>query len=122
MKKINGAKQDEHYKEVIPEYATMSRGKENAIGYRWYSKYGLSDCHNNDRITVRTDNGKFHIKPPRYYDQLLEKDNKVLYDKIKETRRNETPDPVLRRFPNDRLSVKEKLQHIKLEKLIRNNI
>jgi hypothetical protein len=29
---------------------------------------------------------------------------------------------VLRRFPHDRLSVKEKLQHIKLEKTIRNNI
>jgi hypothetical protein len=29
---------------------------------------------------------------------------------------------VLYRFPDDRLSVKEKLQHIKLQKTIRNNI
>ena len=122
MKKITGNKQEEHYEGVTPEYATMSRGKKNAIGYRWYRKYGLSDCHNNDRVSVRTDNGTFYIKPPRYYDKLLEEENKVLYDKIKAKRREETPDPVLRRFPNDRLSVKEKLQHIKLEKTIRNNI
>ena len=122
MKKINGKQQEEHYEGVAPEYATMSRGKKNAIGYRWYNKYGLSDCHNNDRVSVRTDNGTFYIKPPRYYDKLLEENNKVLYDKIKAKRREETPDPVLRRFPHDRLSVKEKLQHIKLEKTIRNNI
>jgi hypothetical protein len=122
MKKINGEQQNEHYKEVIPEYATMSRGKKNAIGYRWYSKYGLSDCHNNDRVSIRSDNGTFYIKPPRYYDKLLEQNNLTLYDKIKAKRREETPDPILRRFPHDRLSVKEKLQHIKLEKMIRNNI
>ena len=122
MKKITGKKEEEHYESVTPEYATMSRGKKNAIGYRWYSKYGMSDCHNNDRVSVRTDNGTFYIKPPRYYDKILEENNKILYEKIKEKRREETPDPVLRRFPNDRLSVKEKLQHIKLEKTIRNNI
>jgi hypothetical protein len=48
--------------------------------------------------------------------------NLELYDKIKAKRREETPDPVLYRFPDDRLSVKEKLQHIKLQKTIRNNI
>lgn len=126
-KKITGDQSDEHYEGQTPEYATMSRGKENAIGYRWLRKYGLTDCYNNDRISVLSDNGKFYIKPPRYYIDLLKNEkselyNPELYEKIKAKRREETPDPVLYRFPDDRLSVKEKLAHIKLQKTIRNNI
>lgn len=126
-KKITGDYQDDYYQGKVPEYATMSRGAKNAIGYRWLRKYGLTDCYNNDRVTVLSDNGNFHIKPPRYYMEQLKNEksemyNLELYDKIKAKRREETPDPVLYRFPDDRLSVKEKLQHIKLQRTIRNNI
>lgn len=90
MKKINGEDQADHYlalepitgeiHPIIPEYTTMSRRP--GIGAGWYKKY-KTDVYPHDYVVV---NGK-KMKPPRYYDSLLESDNKGEFDKLKSDRR-----------------------------------
>lgn len=86
-KKIKGSSQKakkmqkEKYGEKIPEFALMSRRP--GIGKPWLDKF-FSDVYPKDHFSV---NG--HIqKPPRYYDSILEKKDPVLYEEIKQKRRN----------------------------------
>lgn len=101
MKKINGKLKDsideetglKHYErinsftgeisEVIPEYATMSRGGRTGrgIGHNWISTY-TGDVYPKDYTTVK---GR-RVKPPRYYDKYLEGINPDMYDDIKASR------------------------------------
>jgi len=73
---------------VKPEYATMSRRP--GLGAKWFEKY-LSDVYPDDYVVMK---GK-KFRPPKYYDQLLEKKNPMLMEKIKLQRRkksNEHPE------------------------------
>lgn len=77
MKKWKGEGLEEHYQIIDddgvihdrhPEYATMST--KPAIGKRWYEKYGWTDCHANDYVTIPRKDGKRIIaRPPRAYDK-----------------------------------------------------
>jgi hypothetical protein len=94
VKKINGINAKEHYTrtdpdtgevvELQPEYTTMSRGgksKDNnlgGIGKRWFDKY-KDDCYPKDFVTHK---GK-ELRPPRYYDDLLEKEDIDRYKQVK---------------------------------------
>lgn len=78
MKKVTGKPAEDYYKytdpvtgELLdrhPEYVTMSL--KPGIGYTWYRQY-KSDLWPDDFVVV---NGK-KMKIPRYYDNILEKDN-----------------------------------------------
>ncbi len=73
---------------VKPEYATMSRRP--GLGSKWFDKY-LTDVYPEDEVVI---NGKT-FRPPKYYDQLLEKKNPMLMEKLKLQRRkksNEHPE------------------------------
>lgn len=101
----------------IPEYCTMSRGRkkdgDGGIGYRWYLKYGWSDCHKHDYVVV---NGH-ETRPPRFYDKLC--DEKV-FEKIKQKRVEEAPEPIINYNENmDRLWVKEEVKKISLDRSAR---
>ncbi len=65
-----------------PEYLTMSRRP--GIGNTWLQKY-ISDVYPTDEII--TPAGR-KLRPPRYYDQQLEKINAELLTKIKRERLN----------------------------------
>lgn len=75
MKKITGEAAKEHYEVVDPEtgevyrlqpeYTTMSL--KPAIGKEWYRQFS-SDVFPSDEVILR---GK-QLKPPKYYDRLLE--------------------------------------------------
>lgn len=78
LKKINGGKACEHYKReawdgsnywLEPEFARMSRGGRNGrgIAYDWFQKYH-ADVTAHDAVLHK---GR-KMKPPRYYDKLLE--------------------------------------------------
>jgi len=70
--------------EVLPEYATMSRGgtgNGGGIGTTWISKY-KTDCYPKDFTTV---NG-VRVKPPKFYDRYLKGIDPDLYDDIKSGR------------------------------------
>lgn len=96
IKKITGEKAEEHYllcdsdtgeiHTLKPEYATMSRGgnKKGAggIGQAWFEKF-KTDVYPSDFLIL---NGK-KIKPPKFYDMLLEKEDQACLSKIKQTRK-----------------------------------
>lgn len=79
MKKITGENQDEHYQGIKPEYITMSRRP--GIGKGWFDKY-KGDVFPGDYVVM---NGK-KVFVPKFYDGLLEHDNKNLHTELKGNR------------------------------------
>lgn len=110
-KKINGKDAAAHYNGLLPEYSTMSL--DPGIGYGWYQKW-KGDCFPSDHLIV---NGA-KCKPPRYYDKLLEKENPVLFQEIKQLRR-ELANEHMEENTYRRLIDKEKCQEARFKKLIR---
>ena len=90
LKKVNGKRAWEHYRlisddgewiQIRPEYVTMSRRP--GIGAGWFEKYG-SDVFPSDEVPVV---GKGIIKKaPRYYDEILRRENEPLYEEVKALR------------------------------------
>lgn len=68
-KKVFGEKAVEHYKDLQPEYVTMSRGgrEGKGIGYEWFKEF-YGDVFPDDFIVIE---GK-RYPVPRYYDELYE--------------------------------------------------
>jgi hypothetical protein len=124
MKKVTGDQADDHYTlghdpdtgEVIykkPEYTTMSRRP--GIGKKWFDQF-KDDVYPSDFITV---NGK-KCKPPKFYDRIMESTRPFEFDDIKEKRLIKLSARQADLTP-DRLAVREKVQELKLEKLVRNH-
>jgi hypothetical protein len=93
------------------EYNKMSL--KPGIGADWYKKY-KSDVYPNDYVVIR---GK-KLKPPKYYDKLLNADNPFEYDEILYKRElsaklNSTDNTF------ERLAVKEQVVKAKLSTLKR---
>ena len=97
--------------ELKPEYVTMSRRP--GIGSKWFDQY-QSDVYPKDYTTVR---GK-KIKPPKYYDRLLENVDPELFQSIKAARRASAID---RSDDNtrDRLDTKEVVKQAQINMLQR---
>lgn len=123
MKKVTGDKADDHYQWVDentgefhgkkPEYITMSRRP--GIASDWYEKY-KDDVYPSDFITV---NGK-KCSVPKFYDRILERTRPFEFDDIKERRLEN----LLKRSDDltpERLKVREKVQQLKIDKLVRNH-
>lgn len=79
IKKVTGKGSNDHYLGLNPEYVTMSRRP--GIGYAHYQKYkkGIFPA---DSISV---NGK-DVRPPRYYEVLLEQENPLAADFLRRHR------------------------------------
>lgn len=92
MKKITGEGAQDYYAGRQPEYTTMSRRP--GIGQRWYEKY-KADVHTHDRIIVRG----HPSRPPRFYDNLLQRDDPSSFAQIKIARERHG-----KHFVNDVLS------------------
>lgn len=131
-KKVNGPAKESHYAitdkitgEVIdhlkPEYAIASRMKERkdslggGLGTSFFEMYH-EDIYPSDEVVIK---GK-KMRPPTYYDKLLERQNPDLFQEIKEKRKN-----TLEQLSNDeensmkRLLTKEKVKLAQISKLIR---
>lgn len=88
-KKINGRMAEDHYSrvnpltgeiiELQPEFATMSRRP--GIGKPWFDKY-WRDVYPSDEVISRG----HPSKPPRYYDQLLERTDPDMWDRVRKAR------------------------------------
>lgn len=89
-KKIRGSDASEHYTrvdaetgetwEVLPEFATMSRGGrsgERGIGYSFFEKY-TDEMYNRDEVVSA---GRL-FPPPRYYDALLSEQDPERYEDV----------------------------------------
>lgn len=106
---------DEHYKRVdsrgetywiTPEFNVMSRRP--GIGKKWIDKYG-TDVYPHDYVIM---NGVKH-KPPRYYDNELEKIDSVLSTLIKLEREFSARSKTADNTPK-RLAAKEKVAQARL--------
>lgn len=87
---------------VARERALMSR-RNGGIGKEWFDRFALTDMYSKQVIhppsnldiaplvlykdSVHTNNG-FIVRPPKYYDRLLEKVNPELLDNIKKSRQD----------------------------------
>lgn len=121
MKKVNGARADEHYNsldpdtgeiiKIIPEYTTMSRRP--GIGMDWYLKY-KDDIYPEDFVVI---NGR-KMRPARYYDSIYEIDSQKEYKKLKEKRRQKAAVHYNDNTP-ERLAVREKVLESKTKQLKR---
>jgi len=120
MKKQKGETAQEHYTNIDPstgevttiepEYCTMSR--KPGIGYNWFQKY-KTDVYPKDVCIINN----HEVKPPRYYDTLL---NEEELKEVKKKRQEKQDDP----FDGyderlDRLWVQEEVKIQALKRLIR---
>jgi len=110
-KKVTGNKADEYYNGKKPEYTTMSRRP--GIGSNYIKKYS-ENVYKDDNVVLR---GK-KMRPPKYYDQQLEKEDKIKYDRIK-LRRMIKGEEHEDNNTAKRLEVREKLTGIRLKQLKR---
>lgn len=88
-KKVTGTAASDHYERVDestgelvavkPEYATMSRNP--GIGATWFARFH-GDVYPSDEVVSRG----VSAKPPRFYDQLLDRRDPVLFVKLKRAR------------------------------------
>lgn len=120
-KKITGDRALHHYNDINtetgeilrerkPEYTTMSRRP--GIGKAWLEKY-QDDIYPDDFVLMR---GK-KLKPPKYYDTQFELIYPEDFAKVKYQRKlsgAESPDNT-----RDRLDVREEIQYLKKDLLIR---
>lgn len=121
MKKVTGDRGARHYERVNvetgeivsiqPEYITMSL--KPAIGRDWFEKFS-SDVFPSDFLIV---NGN-KVKPPKYFDKLLEQREPLLLEAIK-LRRIKKASKFKLDFTPSRLKVREQVQSAQLSQLKR---
>lgn len=101
LKKILGKGDKSYYQGRQPEFALMSRSP--GIGKKWFDEY-WTDIYPKDYFQI---NG--HVRrPPRYYDELLKKLNRPLYNTVKANRQKK------RREDDDGLRLYQLRNHKKL--------
>lgn len=126
LKKANFKDSEERYQRirpqtgeivtVLPEFSQPSL--KPGIGKPWLDYYGLNEVYNDDRCPYKTKTGSKLCRPPRYYDKLLERQSPELFAKIKAERERQR---VINEEDNtfERLLVKQKVQELKLQRLVR---
>lgn len=120
-KKVSGVAADRHYERVIPEtgevvsvlpeYVTMSL--KPGIGAGWFNRFS-SDVYPSDEVVVR---GRV-MKPPKYFDRLLERSNPSLLEQLK-LRRISNSVPFKSDSSPERLRVRETVKQAQFSMLIR---
>lgn len=124
LKKLTGVDKDkikEHYTvvhphtgEVVdtqPEFVVMSR--KPGIGKGWYDKF-YTDIYPSDRVVIR---GK-EMRPPKFYDRLLEMEHPLIFDAVKKARVDKAMD-YSDNNTADRLHVRHEVLLAKLQQLRR---
>jgi hypothetical protein len=120
-KKVTGEKAENHYLGIDfetgecwdkkPEYVTMSRRP--GIGKAWFDKH-KNDVYPDDHVII---NGK-EMKPPKYYDKLLEEMVPSDYRVVK-AKREKASELFSENNTYERLRTRERVQDLKFKKLIR---
>jgi hypothetical protein len=105
----------------VPEYNKMSlksitgiKGMPGGIAADWYLKY-KTDVYPHDYVVVRG----MKMKPPKYYDKILKKQDFELFEEITYQREKSAKINYLDNTP-ERLAVKEQVAQARLNRLKRN--
>jgi len=118
LKKVNGDMAESHYHGLKPEYVTMSRGckklNTGGIGKGWFDKF-KSEVYPWDEVVV---NG-VPTRPPRFYDNLLDKENQEMLDLVKMERELRMKEVGREENDSFRLPVKEKCCEDRIKNLTR---
>lgn len=87
-KKVNGKESAEYYaiQGQIPEFLRTSRNP--GIARNYYEDH-KKEIYEHDQILIKTKDGSHYVKPPKYYDRLMEKEDPELMKYIKEQRRKQ---------------------------------
>ena len=122
MEKISGSKSAIHYEtadpitgeifKLLPEFTMMSL--KPGIGHNWFNQY-KEDVYNDDYVIIK---GK-KMRPPRYYDRLLEAEDPKRYAALKSARVHNAQQHAHDNTPA-RLQVRETIQNARLNHLPRN--
>jgi len=112
-KKINGDGAEAHYQGRVPEAARMSN-RGGGIGYDWYQKW-KKDVYPSDFVVLNSNK----CKPPRYYDKILEREDPILYEKVRRLRLERALDKDPKDFTYRRMMDREGCLQVKFKKLIR---
>lgn len=115
-KKVTGDMAERHYQsidpdtgeihELLPEYTTMSLKR--PIGKEWWTRYS-AEVTQSDSVVIR---GR-EMKPPKYYDKLLERDFPEAYFFFKEERQAQARAAVSNATP-ERLAVRREVAEARL--------
>lgn len=112
LKKQTGQKGVNAYKTVIPPYNTMSL--KPGIGEKWLTRY-LTDVYPSDEVLIRNN---IRCKPPKYYDQQLDRHNPHQLLQVKKRRHAAAKANAENNTP-ERLAVREELKLIQTKELTR---
>ncbi len=121
MKKATGEHAEQKYNhtdqygeihQIEPERATMSR--KPGIASHWFQKY-RTDLYPDDFVII---NGRKH-STPKFYDRQMQMVDPKLFSRLQFTRKKSGRRRLWDETP-DRLAVREKLAHIKIDQLPRN--
>lgn len=125
MKKVTGPSADEHYLwmdyatgELVtrePEFCHMSL--KPGIGFSWYEKY-KREVYPNDRVVLRG----VKMKPPKYYDKLLQNDPTLMSDAVEYSRYVKSLEIPYEENTERRLRVREQVTRARLNQLRRKEI
>jgi len=106
LKKVNGDCAEKHYGGRRPEYTTMSRRP--GIAAKWFETFH-GDVYPSDEVVV----GKFSVKPPRYYDKLLDKMDAEKLESVKFQRQRDSRGYDPYSLSNREKSKEAQLRHMK---------
>lgn len=87
MKKVTGKPAEAYYQGRTPEYITMSRRP--GIGAKWFEKYN-KDVYPVDEIIMND----YAVKPPKFYDSLLDVYDHDMLQKVKVDRIQNSKDNI----------------------------
>lgn len=108
-KKINGTGSEEEYaaRGQIKEFFRTSRNP--GIAREYYEK-NKDEIYKTDQIMIKNKKGVHYVKPPKYFDQLYEKENPKEFEKIRKQRKKQTLDNLLIKGQTTSLTRWEQLQ------------
>lgn len=114
-KKMVGELAAAHYGGLHPEFWRASNRP--GLGAEWVRKYGKTDVWPHDRVIYK---GR-PVRPPRYYDQLLERHDPDRFEEVQQAR---SLDALRRAHDNtpERLTAKEAVAKAGLDLLKRNRV
>lgn len=103
--KVKGDGADAHYRGRLPEFSCMSL--KPGVGYEFYRKY-KTDIYPNDFVVINSR----RMRPPLYYDDLLERDDPALWERVIAARKPHSVDDHERQYHDKqvhRLRVREEV-------------